>query len=64
MIVCSCNRIRETELKTAVACGHRSVDGVYRALGCAVQCGSCVDFADELIERFRPPAADTRARAA
>ncbi len=49
MIVCSCNAIRETEVRSAARRGCPCPDSAYRALGCQVECGSCRDYAEELI---------------
>lgn len=53
MIVCFCNAIREDELRTAARRGCPCPDSAYRSLGCQVQCGSCVDFAAEIIDEER-----------
>jgi bacterioferritin-associated ferredoxin len=58
MIVCSCNAIREEELRLAARQGHGvparqgggEVEAVYARLGCEVNCGQCVSFAQEIIE--------------
>lgn len=50
MIVCSCNAIREQELRLAARQGHGEVEAVYARLGCEVNCGQCVPFAQEIIE--------------
>lgn len=58
MIVCSCNAIREQELRLAARQGHGvaarqgtgEVEAVYARLGCEVNCGQCVPFALEIIE--------------
>ena len=64
MIVCSCNRVREAELRAVAYRGHETVDCAYRALGCAVQCGSCVDYAETIIEEVRAQVREPRANAA
>ncbi|MBS3929214.1 MAG: (2Fe-2S)-binding protein [Sphingomonadales bacterium] len=50
MIVCSCNAIREQELRLAARQGGGEVEAVYARLGCEVNCGQCVPFALEIIE--------------
>ena len=64
MIVCSCNAIRETELRAAARRGCPCPDSAYRSLGCEMQCGSCRDYAAELIDRERTALLHTDARAA
>lgn len=58
MIVCSCNRITESELRKAARSGAASPDAAYACLGCEAQCGCCLDYAQELIDEER----GTRAR--
>lgn len=58
MIVCSCNRITESELRKAARRGAASPDAAYACLGCEPQCGCCLDYAQELIDEER----GTRAR--
>jgi bacterioferritin-associated ferredoxin len=56
MIVCSCNAIREDELREAVRrSGASTADAAYRALGCEFECGSCADYAQEIIDEARAP---------
>jgi bacterioferritin-associated ferredoxin len=51
MIVCSCNAIREQELRLATREGRGDVEAVYARLGCEVNCGQCLPFAQEIIEQ-------------
>lgn len=53
MIVCSCNAIREDDVRNAARRGCPDTDSAYRTLGCEVECGSCVDFAAEIIDEER-----------
>jgi len=57
MIVCVCNRITEAEVRKAALEGARSPEAAYAGVGCEVQCGCCLDYAQELIdeERARRP---------
>ncbi len=64
MIVCSCNAIRETEVRTAARRGCPCPDSAYRSLGCEMQCGSCRDYAAEIIDEERKALVATTARAA
>ena len=49
MIVCSCNLIRENDIRAAARRGHRDAECAYRAMGCEFQCGGCRDLADEIV---------------
>jgi bacterioferritin-associated ferredoxin len=49
MIVCSCNAIREDELRDAARRGAACAESAYRALGCEFECGSCADYAQEIV---------------
>ncbi|MES2001128.1 MAG: (2Fe-2S)-binding protein [Pseudomonadota bacterium] len=58
MIVCSCNRITEQDLRAAVRGGCPTVDSAYRAMGSEFECGCCRDYAEELVadeRRARKP---------
>ena len=57
MIVCSCNRIKEREVREAARKGARTPEAAYASLGCEVQCGCCLDYAQEVIdeEHGKPP---------
>ena len=64
MIVCSCNAIREEDIRTAARRGARCAESAYAALGHEPQCGSCLNYADEIVAyergdliRIRPKAA-------
>jgi bacterioferritin-associated ferredoxin len=41
MIVCSCNVIRDADVQRALDGGADTVACIYRACGCAAQCGTC-----------------------
>jgi bacterioferritin-associated ferredoxin len=53
MIVCSCNVIREDEIRKAARKGSRTPEAAYATLGCEPQCGCCLDYAQELIDEER-----------
>ena len=53
MIVCSCNAIREADIRAAARRGCRSAESAYRSMGCEFQCGCCRDFAEDLVEDER-----------
>ena len=50
MIVCVCNRITEKEVREAAHKGARSPEAAYASVGCEVQCGCCLDYAQEVID--------------
>ena len=64
MIVCSCNAIRDFDVRTAARRGCPCPDSAYRSLGCEMQCGSCRDYAAEIIDEERGALLRTDARAA
>ena len=53
MIVCSCNRITEKELRDLARVGCATPEKAYACLGCEVQCGCCLDYAQEIIDTER-----------
>ena len=53
MIVCSCNRITEKEVRDLARAGCATPEKAYACLGCEVQCGCCVDYAQEIIDLER-----------
>ena len=53
MIVCSCNRITECEVRKAARAGAPSPEVAYAHLGCEPQCGCCLDYAREIIVEER-----------
>ena len=64
MILCSCNAIREDDVRAAARRGCPCPDSAYRSLGCEFQCGSCRDFAEDLIVAERSKLLAVEARAA
>jgi bacterioferritin-associated ferredoxin len=66
MIVCVCNRITEGEVRLAARGGCTSPEAAYACQGCDVQCGCCLDYAQEVIdsERGKAPALRLVSRAA
>ena len=65
MIVCSCNAIREDELREAVRrSGAACAEKAYRALGCEFDCGSCEDYAQEIVDEERGKPAQRPSRSA
>ena len=53
MIVCVCNRITEKEVREAARQGARKPEAAYEKLGCEVQCGCCLDYAQDVIDEER-----------
>ena len=53
MIVCICNRITESEVRKAARCGASTPEAAYACHDCEVQCGYCLDYAQEIIEEER-----------
>ncbi|MEM7171381.1 MAG: (2Fe-2S)-binding protein [Pseudomonadota bacterium] len=57
MYVCMCNGYRDSEIREVaeqgVACAHK----VYAALGNGPQCGSCLEYAQEIIDMAQSVAA-------
>jgi bacterioferritin-associated ferredoxin len=53
MIICSCNVIRDVDLRAAAARGAKDAECAYRSMGCDFVCGGCKDLADEIVEEAR-----------
>ena len=53
MILCSCNRITENEVRDAARSGATTAEKAYACLGCEAQCGCCLDYAQEIIDAER-----------
>jgi bacterioferritin-associated ferredoxin len=53
MIVCVCNRITEGEVRDAARAGCASPESAYGCMDCEVQCGCCLDYAQEIIDEER-----------
>jgi len=54
MIVCVCNAIVEKEVREAARGGARTPEAAYARFDCEVQCGCCVDYAQEIIDEEIP----------
>jgi bacterioferritin-associated ferredoxin len=50
VIVCSCNVIREDEIREAARKGSRTPEEAYATMGCEPVCCCCLDYAQELID--------------
>ena len=53
MIVCVCNAITEDELRELARSGARTPEKAYEALGFEPECGSCLCYAQQLIDEAR-----------
>ena len=53
MILCVCNRITESEVRLAARGGATTAEAAYACQGCEVQCGCCLDYAQEVIDEER-----------
>lgn len=53
MFVCICNRITESEVRQAARCGAATPEAAYACQGGEVQCGCCLDYAQEVIDEAR-----------
>jgi bacterioferritin-associated ferredoxin len=49
VIVCSCNALRESQVRAVARGGARCEREAYRQLGCRPQCGQCLPFARQLV---------------
>lgn len=49
MIVCHCNALRETQVRAVARECDGGVESVYARLGCEIECGGCVPYAELLI---------------
>jgi len=49
MIVCSCNRITESEVRKAARAGAPCPISAYASLGFEPECGGCLDHAAEIV---------------
>ena len=50
MIVCVCNAITEQEVRDCTRAGACTPEAAYGALGHEPQCGTCLCYAQELID--------------
>ena len=61
MIICSCNVIRDCDIRAAAARGCKDAEAAYALMGCEFECGGCQDMADEIVQSMlRAPAAEDR----
>lgn len=62
MIICSCNALAEPDVRAAARAGSATPEACYARLGCEVQCGACVCYAQEIIDEERARAGGGPAR--
>jgi bacterioferritin-associated ferredoxin len=60
MIVCVCNAITESEVREAARKGCRTPEAAYASYDCELQCGCCLDYAQEIIDEELPKRARLR----
>lgn len=53
MIVCSCNLIREADIRRAARCGAACPRTAYAKLGFEPECCGCLDHAEDIIRDER-----------
>jgi bacterioferritin-associated ferredoxin len=53
MIVCVCNRLTEKDVRQAARRGSATPEAAYGCFGCEVQCGCCLDYAQEILDHER-----------
>lgn len=63
MYVCLCNGYRESELRAVAREGHATASDAYLALGNGPCCGTCLDFAQGVIDEERHALRSLRAAA-
>jgi bacterioferritin-associated ferredoxin len=56
MYVCLCNGYRDAEIREVAETGVRCVQEVYLTLGNGPCCGSCLDFAQDIVDGVHTPA--------
>lgn len=54
MYVCLCNGITDKQIRREVARGAQSLNDLRERLGVASQCGSCSNYAIEMINELAP----------
>jgi bacterioferritin-associated ferredoxin len=54
MIVCLCHRISDRDIARLVAAGCGDLRSLQAALGLGSCCGSCLDYAQEMLDAHSP----------
>lgn len=52
MFVCICNGVTDSQIRQAAANGCREVAELTMRTGCGASCGSCMDMAADLLDRY------------
>ena len=58
MYVCICKQVDENKLQEAFQAGYRDLHSLGAELGLGTKCGSCRNFARELIKELDAPGDD------
>lgn len=53
MYVCLCRGITETEIRSAMENGSRTLEALQDGLGVATCCGCCRSYAEDMLRSFR-----------
>jgi bacterioferritin-associated ferredoxin len=64
MILCVCNALTEDEVRAAARRGAPCAETAYRSLGCELQCGTCLCYAEDVIAEERSDLLTVRSKAA
>jgi bacterioferritin-associated ferredoxin len=59
MILCVCNALSEDEVRNAARAGAACPHSAYQRLGCEAQCGTCLCYAQEIIDEVHEAASKT-----
>ena len=49
MIICSCNVIRDCDIRAAAARGCKDAESAYASMGCEFECGGCQEMAEHIV---------------
>ncbi len=49
MNICSCNVIRDCDIRAAAARGCRDAESAYAEMGCEFECGGCQHMAEHIV---------------
>ena len=58
MFVCLCSGITEKQIIEAVKAGESSIEALSARLGVGMNCGSCINYTQDLIQQHYDPAKD------
>ena len=54
MIICSCNVLRESQLREACTPEMESAEQLYACLGCKPSCGKCLEYVESVLLKPEP----------